>query len=168
VRLVVYDLGECDPRKCTARRLQRAGRVELVRRMGMVPRGALLLDPFSETALSPSDAGIARENGVVAVDCSWRRIKIFESLRAGREPRALPYLVAANPTYYGRPTTLSTVEALSAALFILGEEDRARDLLAIFKWGPVFLELNREPLLAYREAGSSSEVVSIQRRFMPE
>jgi len=168
VRLVVYDLRECDPKKCTAKKLGQAGKVEVVHSPGRLPRGAILLDPFSQKALSPSDRKTAIENGMVAVDCSWRRIKIFEALRTGREPRALPYLVAANPTYYGRPTTLSTAESLSAALFILGEEERARDLLGIFKWGPVFFELNREPLMRYRGAKDSFEVVSIQRMFAPE
>jgi pre-rRNA-processing protein TSR3 len=82
-------------------------------------------------------------------------------------PRSLPYLVAANPTHYGRPTILSTAEALSAALFILGERDRAKELLALFKWGPTFLELNRELLEVYARARDSAEVISLQREFIP-
>jgi len=76
-------------------------------------------------------------------------------------------LVAANPTYYGRPTILSTAEALAAALFILGERSRAKEILSIFKWGPTFLELNHEPLEAYANADDSTEVVALQRQFMP-
>ena len=83
-------------------------------------------------------------------------------------PRALPYLVAANPTYYGRPTTLSTAEALAAALFILGDEAHAKEILNIFKWGPTFLDLNREPLEAYAHAKDSTEVVALQRQFMSQ
>jgi pre-rRNA-processing protein TSR3 len=83
------------------------------------------------------------------------------------ELRSLPYLVASNPTHYGKPTTLSTAEALAAALFILGYRERARDILAGFKWGPTFFELNREPLEAYAAATNSAEVVDAQRQFMP-
>jgi pre-rRNA-processing protein TSR3 len=82
-------------------------------------------------------------------------------------PRSLPYLVAANPTHYGRPTILSTAEALSAALFILGERDRAKELLDLFKWGPTFLGLNRELLEVYARARDSAEVIFLQREFMP-
>ncbi|MEM2878497.1 MAG: DUF367 family protein [Candidatus Hadarchaeales archaeon] len=167
MRLVVYDLGECDPKRCTARKLHRSGKIELVRSQRQIPSGSVLLDPFSEKSLSREDLKFAARGGLVAVDCSWRRIKIFEDLRPGREARALPYLVAANPTYYGRPTTLSTVEALSAALFILGESERARELLKTFKWGPVFIELNKEPLAAYSSARNSTEVVAAQNSFLP-
>ena len=82
------------------------------------------------------------------------------------EPRSLPYLIAANPTYYGRPTTLSTAEALAAALFILGDKEKAKVILSRFKWGPTFLDLNREPLEAYAAAENSTDVVEAQRQFM--
>jgi pre-rRNA-processing protein TSR3 len=76
--------------------------------------------------------------------------------------------VAANPTHYGRPTTLSTAEALSAALFILGHREEAREMLRPFKWGPSFLELNLRRLEEYAGAADSGEVLRIQRRFLPE
>jgi len=127
-----------------------------------------LLDPFAERALSGEDAEIARKQGLVALDCSWKQIEQISRIRARMVPRALPYLVAANPTYYGRPTTLSTAEALAAALFILGDEARAKEILNIFKWGPAFLDLNREPLEAYAHAKDSTEVVALQRQFMSQ
>jgi len=77
-------------------------------------------------------------------------------------------LVATNPTYYGRPTTLSTAEALAAALIILGDKTRAEEILNKFKWGPTFLELNHEPLEAYARAKDSTEIVILQRQFMPQ
>jgi pre-rRNA-processing protein TSR3 len=131
-----------------------------------LPSKAILLDPFSEKALSKADAEIAEKYGMIALDCSWNRIKKFSGLRKRTESRALPYLVAANPTHYGKPTILSTVEALAAALFIMGKTNRAEDLLHIFKWGRAFLELNREPLSAYASAKNSKEIVALQNRFM--
>jgi pre-rRNA-processing protein TSR3 len=133
-----------------------------------LPSGAVLLDPFAERALSRADAETARTHGLVALDCSWKRIREAPVLRRRMRPRALPYLVAANPTYYGRPTTLSTAEALAAALFILGEEDRARGILSLFSWGDVFIELNREPLEAYSKAEDSSEIIALQSQFIPQ
>lgn len=166
MQLVIYNARECDPKKCTAARLHRAGKIKMVHNLRELPIGAILLDPFAEKAMSKADAETAKTHGLAALDCSWKQIREISSLRRKMEPRALPYLVAANPTYYGRPTTLSTAEALAAALFILGEKDSARDVLSIFKWGQVFFDLNREPLETYAGAKDSSEVVVFQRQFM--
>jgi pre-rRNA-processing protein TSR3 len=148
-------------------RLHRTGNVEMTYNPVELPTGAILLDPFAEQALSREDAEVVGQRGLVALDCSWNQIEQISRPRTRMVPRALPYLVAANPTHYGRPTTLSTVEALAAALFILGERDRAGEILSIFKWGPTFLKLNREPLEAYARAKDSTEVVALQRQFMP-
>jgi pre-rRNA-processing protein TSR3 len=167
MRLVVYNARECDPKRCTAIRLHRAGKIKMVYKLNELPAGAILLDPLAEKALSKADVDIARERGIVALDCSWKKIDQIVNIRRKMVPRSLPYLVASNPTYYGRPTILSTVEALSAALFILGDPVRAEEIIKIFKWGPTFLELNREPLEAYARAADSNEVVSVQQQFMP-
>jgi len=132
-----------------------------------LPSGSVLLDPFAEKALSQEDFSAAKARGLVALDCSWKKFKQISGLKKRHVYRALPYLIAANPTYYGRPTTLSTAEALAAALFIFGEKGLATDILGVFKWGPEFLELNREPLEAYAGASDSEEVVAIQSQFMP-
>lgn len=168
MELVVYNARECDPKKCTAMRLHRFGKIQMVFQSQELPESAIFLNPFAEQALSREDAEIARSHGLVALDCSWKQIEQISRIRARMVPRALPYLVAANPTHYGRPTTLSTAEALAAALFILGDEARAKEVLNIFKWGPTFLELNREPLEAYAHAKDSTEVVALQRQFMSQ
>ncbi len=167
MRITVYNARECDPRKCTALRLKKLGRIEMVFRQGDIPRGAILLDPFAEKALSREDAATAERRGLVALDCSWKKIEQIAGMKLSLEPRSLPYLIAANPTHYGRPTILSTVEALAAALFIMGDRDGAIKILGDFKWGPVFLELNREPLETYARAADSSEVVAAQEQFIP-
>jgi len=65
------------------------------------------------------------------------------------------------------PTKLSTVEALAAALYIAGFREEAERLLSIFKWGHTFTELNRELLETYAKAKNSSEVVEMQKIFIP-
>jgi pre-rRNA-processing protein TSR3 len=80
--------------------------------------------------------------------------------------RCLPYLIAANPTNYGVPTKLSTVEALAAALYIAGFKEKAENLLSIFKWGPNFIVLNQELLNSYSQAKNSAEVVEAQKNFI--
>jgi pre-rRNA-processing protein TSR3 len=142
--------------------------VEEVHSLAALHSGAVLLDPFAEKALSKADFDAAKARGLVALDCSWKQIKQISRLKKRLVHRALPYLVAANPTYYGKPTTLSTAEAIAAAVFIFGEKDLANDILSVFKWGPEFLELNKEPLEAYAGASNSEEVVAIQSQFMPQ
>ena len=82
--------------------------------------------------------------------------------------RCLPYLVAANPVNYGVPTKLSTVEALSAALYIAGFKEEAKRLITIFKWGKVFLELNEKLLEEYIAARSSNEILTLQRKYFDD
>jgi len=65
------------------------------------------------------------------------------------------------------PTKLSTVEALAAALYIAGFGEEAERLLSIFKWGPHFITMNKELLDSYAKARDSSEVVELQKLFIP-
>jgi pre-rRNA-processing protein TSR3 len=87
-------------------------------------------------------------------------------VRSWRIRRALPFLVAANPVNFGKPCILSSVEALAAALWILGEEQQARDILARVSWGIRFLEVNAEPLSLYASAKDSTEIVKFQSLFL--
>ncbi|MFB6094422.1 MAG: DUF367 family protein [Halanaeroarchaeum sp.] len=154
--------GDDDPEKCTARKLARFERATLHRSNRATPYG-LVLDPFADRALSPADRGEA--SNLIALDVSWDTAEAAGVDLAG-EHRALPYLVAANPVNFGRPFRLTTVEALAAALVVLGERDHATDLLSKFTWGETFLELNDEPLRRYAAAADSAEVVEIQEVYM--
>ncbi len=168
MKLFVYSAKECDPKKCTAIRLNKFGKVHLVYNPKGIPRNSILLYPFAEKAFSKEDANIALNFGLTALDCSWKRIKPMPRIGKNLEQRILPYLVAANPINYGQPTKLSTAEALSAALFIVGRREAATDILSPFKWGSIFLNLNEEPLEAYAMAANSKEILEVQQQFMPK
>jgi pre-rRNA-processing protein TSR3 len=77
----------------------------------------------------------------------------------------LPLLLAANPVNWGKPSKLTTAEALATVLFLVGREDQARRVLGSFRWGERFFELNKEPLEAYAAAKSSAELVALQFEF---
>lgn len=160
-----YHADQCDPKKCTGKKLARFNLAILHNNPGKLPREAILLDPFAEQALSPADdAG----RGIAVLDCSWEEVeRVFPILkRLKLKHRALPFLLAANPVNYGKPFKLSTVEAFAAALYILGQKEQAALILDKFKWGQTFLELNREPLEEYSKAKDSTEVVRIQGEYL--
>jgi len=81
------------------------------------------------------------------------------------QPRTLPLLLAANPVNWGKPSRLTTAEALATVLSLIGEDQQAREVLGAFRWGERFFELNREPLEAYASAKNSQELVDLQFEF---
>jgi pre-rRNA-processing protein TSR3 len=162
IPLVAYRDNSCDPRKCTVKKLERAGLIRLVKNISRIPRNTLLLDPTAEQALSPADR---TAKSITVLDCSWEVLNTG-AVSSWRIRRALPFLVAANPVNFGRPCMLSSVEALAGALYILGEEQQARDILAKVSWGIRFLEVNAEPLSLYATAKDSTDVVKMQDLFL--
>lgn len=169
VRLVVYHAGQDDPRKNTALKLAKNGKARLVSNVKDCPSQMVLLNPFAKKALSREDLPAMQKHGLLALDCSWKHAEeAFPSLLGNTFSRALPFLVAANPINYGRPFTLSTVEALGAALAIVGEMRQARDVLSVVPYGAHFLELNRQPLADYAACTTSREVVAAQALYLDD
>ncbi len=169
VPLHVVHLDQDDPRKCSARRMAKAGDAILHFDIRGAPKRGFLLDPSSGKLMGPDDKkSIDRGGSIVALDCSWKRIE--ESLESisrhtRLEGRTLPVLLAANPVSWGKPGRLSTSEAFAASLFILGREEQARIILSSFPYGDNFFNLNIEPLIAYRDAKSNEELSEIQWEF---
>ena len=127
-----------------------------------VPPGAVVLDPEAPKALSRGDREAIMKHGLLVVDCSWNQLTTFPRLRSGLRHRALPFLVAANPVSFGKPQRLSSAEAVAAALYILGEKDRATKVLSHFRWGDTFIEVNGALLESYSAASTSAEVIKVQ------
>jgi pre-rRNA-processing protein TSR3 len=162
LQLFAYRDNSCDPRKCTVKKLERYGFLKIFNKISQIPRNTLLLDPTAEQALSPADK---YAKSITVLDCSWVVLDTGK-VRSWRIRRALPFLVAANPVNFGKPCVLSSVEALAATLYIIGEKDRATEILLKVSWGIRFLEVNKEPLDLYSGAKDSSEVIKIQELFI--
>lgn len=162
IPLYAFRDNSCDPRKCTVKKLERAGFLKIFQKLGQIPRNTLILDPTAEQALSPADRFV---KSLTVLDCSWEVLDTG-AISSWRIRRALPFLMAANPVNFGKPCKLSSVEAVAAALYIMGEKERAGELLSKVNWGIRFLEVNKEPLELYASAKDSTEVVKYQALFI--
>ncbi len=165
VSLFVYELKQDDPQKCTARKLARFGLATPLTHWRRLPRRVLVLNPLAATVLLPQDRRQAERAGLAVVDCSWTRVKDTFAARSDRRSRRLPLLVAANPVHYGRLFELSSLEALAAALCILGHCDQATTLVQIYKWAPSFLTLNQYLLEEYAQAETAAAVAAIEEAY---
>lgn len=167
IKLYVYHADEDDPKKCSSKKLAKFGHVKLEKNIRKTPRNAILLNPFAEKSISKEDLNVAKRNGIFAVDCSWKNAEnSFDYLDKKNHSRALPFVVAANPVNFGKPFKLTTLEAFATALYILDEVDRSEEILNLYKWGPHFLKLNKEPLEEYRLAKTSKEIVEIMKNYV--
>ena len=165
IRVLLWDFAQCDPKRCTGARMAKRG---LFQRMPLKQafRG-IVLSPKGSQSVSPADAKILKDSGISLIDCSWARLEEipFRQMQAGHH-RLLPFLVAANPVNYGRPSKLSCAEAAAATMFICGFKQAALDLMEQFSWGEEFIRLNQELLDIYAACQDADEVVQKQNEWL--
>ncbi len=153
-------MNQDDPKKCTAAKLVK---FKIARDVKTTGKKNLVLDPFAEKTLLPKDK--SHITSIVGIDCSWNLAdKAFSKTFTGVK-RKLPPLLAGNPVNYSKLNKLTTVEAISAALYILGLKKEATELLDKFKWGHTFYELNKNLLDEYTTMDSEEQVETILKDF---
>jgi len=163
--VAMWDLLQCDPKRCSGRKLARLGLISELKLGQRFP--GLCLSPKGVAVVSPQDKDIVQEMGASVIDCSWARLNDtpFHKMKSGH-PRLLPWLVAANPVNYGKPCKLNCVEALAAAFYIVGFPELAKSYMDRFSWGPSFIEINRELLDQYSSCKNGEEVVDVQNKYL--
>ena len=149
-----------DPKKCSAAKLVKFG---LAKNIKKTSGKTLVLDPFAQKTLLPKDKTLV--SSITGIDCSWNLADKTFSTKFSGIKRRLPPLLAGNPVNYSKLNKLTTVEALSGALYILGYKEKALQLLDKFKWGHTFFELNQNLLDEYAKLDSEDQINSILRDY---
>lgn len=148
---------EDDPSKNTAIKMIKMGLAKPLRR-GEITGMPIVLNPFSDTYLGPWHGEYASRYGIIVIDASWRKLGPgrFKGIR-GLHVK-LPPLLPGNPVNYGKPCILSSVEAVAAALYIMGFRDEYNKLINLYKWMKTFNDLNKNLLEDYSKARNQEDV----------
>lgn len=172
LKIYIYYANQCDKKKCTGWKLHllkkniKKSEIILVNSLNKLPKETIVLNPMAKKAISAEDNEIIKSCGIAVLDCSWKLAEPFFE-KSYIKSRALPFLMASNPVNYGKPLKLSTVEALAAAMIIVGFNiDISKELLNKFRWGHSFLSLNRGPLEEYSKVKTSKEIIKIQNEYI--
>lgn len=160
MKLQVLMFYQDDPKKCTAAKMVKFGLAQNIAKIG---NNGLVLDPFSKKTLLPKDRFLV--NSVVGIDCSWNLVNQAFSKKFNGIKRKLPPLLAGNPVNYSKLNKLTTAEALSASLIILGYEDQGLELLDKFKWGHTFYELNQNLFEEYSKLENEEQIELILKDY---
>jgi len=160
VKLQVLMFYQDDPKKCTAAKMVKFGLAQNIAKIG---NNGLVLDPFSKKTLLPKDRFLV--NSVVGIDCSWNLANQAFSKKFNGIKRKLPPLLAGNPVNYSKLNKLTTAEALSASLIILGYKEQGLELLDKFKWGHTFYELNQNLFEEYSKLENEEQIELILKDY---
>ena len=165
IRMGMWDFAQCDPKRCSGRKLCRLHVIEEFR-VGQKFRG-IILTPSGTRVISPADRDIVKQGGLAVVDCSWAELdKVpFAKLPKGNE-RLLPFLVAANTVNYGKPYKLNCAEALIAGLLICGYPADAQKLMDKFSYGEEFYRLNEALWEIYAKCEDGEQVIKAQNEYL--
>lgn len=165
IRVAMWDVGQCDPKRCTGRKLSRFNMIETLK-LGTRFNG-VILSPMGTRCVSMQDKDLIDQHGIAVIDCSWAKLDEtpFTKMK-GNNPRLLPFFIASNNVNYGKACQLSCAEALAAALLVVGYRDIAESYLSKFKWGSTFFEINEELIKLYSECRNGDEIVAVQTKYL--
>ncbi|EMD42998.1 metalbinding family, in rnase L inhibitor RLI family protein, putative [Entamoeba histolytica KU27] len=169
IKLYMWDFCQCDPKRCSGRKLVRQKLVKTLP-INASFHGICLTPDSSASLLTPADAEIIARNGVAVIDCSWneysagRGVNEVKRLKY-RNGRFLPFLMAGNPVNFGRPFKLNCAEALAGALAICGFMKDAQSIMEVFGWGETFLDINKKVIKEYTQCKTLEDVLNVQKAY---
>ena len=164
IKLTMLYFDQCDPKKCTGKKMERLG---LLSEMKFYPNyGGILLTPNGKKICSIEDHDIIKKKGICVIDCSWAKFNELNLNLNKIETRALPFMVAVNPVNFGKAYKLTCAEAFAGSLFLGGFEREAKFIMNHFKWGENFFKINKELFDKYKGITSQDELKSIQEKYV--
>lgn len=165
IRVAMWDVGQCDPKRCTGKKLSKLGMVETLK-LGARFNG-IILSPMGKKSLSIEDKELVDQFGLAVIDCSWKKLNDtpFSKMK-GEHLRLLPFFIAANTVNYGRPCELSCAEAIAGGLLVVGHRQLAEEYLGKFNWGPTFFKLNEEVVDIYPRCGNAEKLIEVQDDYL--
>ena len=155
---------QCDPKKCTGKKMEKIGLLTETKFYTSYP--GILLTPTGKKMVSKQDHERIKTKGICVLDCSWAKFNELNLNLNKIETRSLPYLVAVNPVNYGKAYKLTCVEAIAATLYLAGFEREAKFIMDHFNWGPAFFEVNKELFDLYGNANSDVELKQIEEKYI--
>ncbi len=164
IKLSMLYFDQCDPKKCTGKKMERLGLLKEIKFSRNY--GGILLTPTGKKICSIEDHDIIATKGICVIDCSWAKFEEMHLDLHKIETRSLPFMVAVNPVNFGKAYKLSCAEAFAACLFLGGFEKEARFILDHFKWGEHFFKVNEELFGKYKGIKSQDELKEIQEKYI--
>ena len=164
IKLSMLYFDQCDPKKCTGKKMERLGLLKETKFSRNY--GGILLTPNGKKICSIEDHEIIAKKGICVIDCSWAKFNELHLDLHKIETRSLPFMVAVNPVNFGKAFKLSCAEAFSACLYLGGFEKEARFIMDHFKWGAHFFKINEELFGKYRGVRSQDQLKEIQEKYI--
>jgi pre-rRNA-processing protein TSR3 len=164
IKLSMLYFDQCDPKKCTGKKMERLGLLKETKFSRNY--GGILLTPNGKKICSIEDHDIIANKGICVIDCSWAKFNELHLDLHKIETRSLPFMVAVNPVNFGKAFKLSCAEAFAACLLLGGFEKEARFIMDHFKWGEHFFKINEELFGKYKGVKSQEELKEIQEKYI--
>jgi len=164
IKLYMIDFNQCDPKKCSGRKLESFGLLKSINHKNRFK--GITLSASGTKYISKEDRDIILQYGLCVIDCSWNKIKELNVKTRFDHERILPFMVAVNPINFGAPYKLSCAEALAAGLFICDFWDQGSGLMEKFKWGPGFLKLNQEIFSLYEKCNTVEDLKNAEKEYI--
>ena len=164
IKLSMLYFDQCDPKKCTGKKMERLGLLKETKFSRNY--GGILLTPNGKKVCSIEDHEIIAKKGICVIDCSWAKFNELHLDLHKIETRSLPFMVAVNPVNFGKAFKLSCAEAFAACLYLGGFEKEARFIMDHFKWGAHFFKINEELFGKYKGVTSQDELKEIQEKYI--
>ena len=169
IKLYVYRFKEDSPRASTGVKLIKNNLATRFNPNKKILGKTIILDPYSPIILSREDWDKGNLN-IMVIDRSWNKLIEKKNTRIKWKfiKRKLPFFIASNPINCCKAYKLSSAEAISASLIILGYIEKANNILNHFKWGNQFFKLNKKIIEKYEKHQTRKELMKIEKEVITE